>query len=111
MNRRTPGMFILVLMLAVSLALAAGPDEKAKAESCVKAAAGPLGLTLAAVTGTPAAPTAAVPAPLTVARVGKPAPDFEATAFQNGAFKNVKLSDFKGKWVVLCFYPGDFTFV
>ena len=38
-------------------------------------------------------------------------PDFEATAFQNGAFKNVKLSDFKGKWVVLCFYPGDFTFV
>jgi peroxiredoxin len=28
-----------------------------------------------------------------------------------GGFKNVKLSDYKGKWVVLCFYPGDFTFV
>ncbi len=42
---------------------------------------------------------------------GKPAPDFEASAFVNGGFKNVRLSDYKGKWVVLCFYPGDFTFV
>ena len=46
-----------------------------------------------------------------IARVGKPAPDFEASAFVAGGFKNVKLSDYKGKWVVLCFYPGDFTFV
>ncbi len=46
-----------------------------------------------------------------VARVGSPAPDFEATAYVDGAFKNVKLSDYKGQWVVLCFYPGDFTFV
>jgi hypothetical protein len=46
-----------------------------------------------------------------VARVGKPAPDFEASAYADGGFKNVKLSDYKGKWVVLCFYPGDFTFV
>lgn len=45
------------------------------------------------------------------ARVGKPAPDFEASAFFAGGFKNIKLSDFRGKWVVLCFYPGDFTFV
>ncbi len=45
------------------------------------------------------------------AKVGKPAPDFEAGAFIDGGFKNVKLSDYKGKWVVLCFYPGDFTFV
>jgi len=45
------------------------------------------------------------------ARVGKPAPDFEANAFLAGGFKNIKLSDFRGKWVVLCFYPGDFTFV
>ena len=43
--------------------------------------------------------------------VGKPAPDFEATAFHEGAFKNIKLSSFKGQWIVLCFYPGDFTFV
>ena len=46
-----------------------------------------------------------------LAKVGKPAPDFEANAYANGSFSNVKLSDFKGKWVVLCFYPGDFTFV
>ncbi len=45
------------------------------------------------------------------ARVGKPAPNFEATAYVNGGFTNVKLSDYKGQWVVLCFYPGDFTFV
>lgn len=46
-----------------------------------------------------------------VARVGKPAPDFEANAYVDGGFKNVKLSDYRGRWVVLCFYPGDFTFV
>jgi hypothetical protein len=45
------------------------------------------------------------------ARVGKPAPDFESSAFFEGGFKNIKLSDYKGKWVALCFYPGDFTFV
>jgi hypothetical protein len=46
-----------------------------------------------------------------IARVGKPAPDFEASAYVDGGFKNIKLSDYKGKWVALCFYPGDFTFV
>jgi len=46
------------------------------------------------------------------ARVGKEAPDFEASAYIEGTgFKNVKLSDYRGKWVLLCFYPGDFTFV
>jgi len=45
------------------------------------------------------------------AQVGKPAPDFEANAFFEGGFKNVKLSDYKEQWVVVCFYPGDFTFV
>lgn len=46
-----------------------------------------------------------------LARVGKPAPDFEAAAYFNGGFKNIRLSDYKGQWVVICFYPGDFTFV
>ena len=47
-----------------------------------------------------------------LARVGKEAPDFEATAFVAGqGFKNIRLSDYKGQWIVLCFYPGDFTFV
>jgi hypothetical protein len=41
-----------------------------------------------------------------IAQVGKPAPDFEASAYVDGGFKNIKLSDYKGKWVVLCFYPG-----
>lgn len=44
-------------------------------------------------------------------RVGRPAPLFEAQAYQDGKFTNVKLEDYKGKWVLLCFYPGDFTFV
>lgn len=44
-------------------------------------------------------------------RVGMKALDFEATAYVDGEFKNIKLSDYAGKWVTLCFYPGDFTFV
>ncbi len=44
-------------------------------------------------------------------QVGKPAPDFTAPAYHKGKFTSVKLSDYLGKWVVLCFYPGDFTFV
>ncbi len=43
--------------------------------------------------------------------VGKPAPDFEAPAYYKGEFTTVKLSDYLGRWVLLCFYPGDFTFV
>ncbi len=43
--------------------------------------------------------------------VGKKAPDFKADAVVNGEFKEVKLSDYKGKYVVLFFYPMDFTFV
>lgn len=47
-----------------------------------------------------------------LATVGKEAIDFEANAFiANVGFKPVKLSEYKGKWIVLCFYPGDFTFV
>ncbi len=48
---------------------------------------------------------------MTTARVGQKAPDFEAPSYYRGAFTNVKLSDHLGKWVLLCFYPGDFTFV
>jgi len=44
-------------------------------------------------------------------RVGKKAPDFTAAGYQKGGFLNVNLSDYIGKWVLLCFYPGDFTFV
>ena len=44
-------------------------------------------------------------------KVGQKAPDFTAPAYHKGKFISVKLSDYLGKWVVLCFYPGDFTFV
>lgn len=44
-------------------------------------------------------------------KVGQKAPDFTAPAYHNGKFVSLKLSDYVGKWVVLCFYPGDFTFV
>ncbi len=47
----------------------------------------------------------------TMIMVGRKAPDFSAPGYHDGKFVNVKLSDFQGKWVVLCFYPGDFTFV
>ncbi|OQX09384.1 MAG: peroxiredoxin [Desulfobulbaceae bacterium A2] len=43
--------------------------------------------------------------------VGRKAPDFTAPGYHNGKFVQVKLSDYLGKWVLLCFYPGDFTFV
>jgi peroxiredoxin (alkyl hydroperoxide reductase subunit C) len=77
-------------------------------DGCVKPAAGPL-------VGPPV-PTEESPSKevttLTIARAGKEAPDFEATAYIRGrGFQNVKLSDYRGQWVVLCFYPGDFTFV
>ena len=43
--------------------------------------------------------------------VGKKAPEFKADAVVNGDFKTVSLSDYKGKYVVMFFYPLDFTFV
>ena len=44
--------------------------------------------------------------------IGQPAPQFVAPAVVDGGdFKDINLADFKGKWVVLFFYPLDFTFV
>ena len=44
--------------------------------------------------------------------VQKKAPDFKAQAVMaDGSIKEIKLSDYKGKWVVVFFYPLDFTFV
>ena len=40
-------------------------------------------------------------------QIQKPAPDFAGTAVMNGDFKDIKLSDYKGKYVVLFFYPLD----
>ena len=83
------------------------PEPK---DSCVQPAKGPI----SASSNEPkeeAISTAQERSAIMTARVGKPAPDFEASAFFEGGFKNIKLSDYKGKWVVICFYPGDFTFV
>ena len=44
-------------------------------------------------------------------RVGQKAPDFTATAVVDQEFETIKLSDYRGKYVVLFFYPLDFTFV
>ena len=79
-------------------------------EGCVKPTRGPI------LPALPPLPAGAIPTPQEatkmLARVGKEAIDFEATAFIEGVgFQPVKLSDYKGKWIVLCFYPGDFTFV
>jgi alkyl hydroperoxide reductase subunit AhpC len=44
--------------------------------------------------------------------MNQPAPDFSGVmAYQNGEFKKISLSDYKGKWLVFFFYPRDFTFV
>jgi len=78
-------------------------------DSCVKPARGPI-VPQSAPQGTQL--TMAPEVKKMYARVGQEAPDFEANAFVAGkGFLPVKLSDYKGKWIVLCFYPGDFTFV
>ena len=78
-------------------------------DSCVQSAGGPL---IAEPVPARKVSLAKEEPRMTIARVGKKAPDFEASAYVVGeGFKNVKLSDYQGQWVVLCFYPGDFTFV
>lgn len=79
-------------------------------DSCVQPAAGPIGMETARESEE--ASSVREEEAMEVAGVGKQAPDFEASAYVSGeGFKNVRLSDHQGQWVVLCFYPGDFTFV
>jgi len=44
---------------------------------------------------------------LLAAQVQEPAPEFRATAVVNGGFKEISLSDYKGRYLVLFFYPLD----
>ncbi len=77
-------------------------------EGCVKAARGPI----AAAENASATEPVQREVTMQRAQVGHEAPDFEANAFVAGAgFKPIRLSEYRGKWIVLCFYPGDFTFV
>ncbi|MBN1367475.1 MAG: redoxin domain-containing protein [Dehalococcoidales bacterium] len=78
-------------------------------DSCVKPVKGPI--IKPSDAASPASPAIKEDKRMT-ARVGQEAPDFEASSFIAGkGFSPIKLSDYKGKWIVLCFYPGDFTFV
>lgn len=44
-------------------------------------------------------------------RVGEAVPDFEFQVYHNDEIKQMTLSALRGKWIVLCFYPADFTFI
>ena len=46
-----------------------------------------------------------------MAKIGQKVTEFEVSAYYNNDIKKIKLSDYKGKWVVLLFYPADFTFI
>ena len=75
---------------------------------CARPTGGPVGETVEETEPTEKITAKEAPA---IIKVGQKAPDFSAPAYFQGKFVNVKLSEFLGKWVVLCFYPGDFTFV
>jgi len=85
------------------------PEAVPAEDACVQPARGPI--SAPSPDNGAAAPPTPKEKPQVIARAGQPALDFEATAYQEGGFKPVKLSDYKGQWIVLCFYPGDFTFV
>ena len=75
---------------------------------CARPTGGPVGETVDEEPTTEAKP---IKERSPMIKVGKKAPDFAAPAYQQGKFVSVKLSEYLGKWVLLCFYPGDFTFV
>jgi peroxiredoxin (alkyl hydroperoxide reductase subunit C) len=88
------------------------PEEAAMGEEmevgCARPTGGPVG-------GSPEAvqteKTAIVKEVRSMIQVGRKAPDFAAPAYHQGKFVSVRLSEYLGKWVLICFYPGDFTFV
>ena len=86
-------------------------SDKEEDRGCVQPAAGPL-VDAGGAEPRGAEGAAEEEARMVTARVGREAIDFEANAWVEGkGFETVKLSDYRGKWIVLCFYPGDFTFV
>ncbi len=75
---------------------------------CARPTGGPVG---ESVDGQAVTETSPAKERAPMVQIGKKAPDFVAPAYQQGKFISVKLSEYLGKWVLLCFYPGDFTFV
>lgn len=43
--------------------------------------------------------------------IGQPVPDLSAQAFHHEDLKTIRVSDYRGRWLVLIFYPADFTFI
>ena len=77
---------------------------------CARPTGGPVGET-AEETAPKGEPTPIKKEAAPMIKVGRKAPDFVAPAYHKGKFVSVKLSEYLGKWVLICFYPGDFTFV
>jgi len=44
-------------------------------------------------------------------KIGEKVPDFELDAYHGDEIKKIRLSEYRGKWLVMIFYPADFTFV
>jgi hypothetical protein len=82
-----------------------------KPQGCARVTGAVLGAPPPATPGPPEAPQTTGKEVAMTARVGQKAPDFNAPAYFKGSFTNVQLSTHFGKWILLCFYPGDFTFV
>ena len=76
-------------------------------EGCVRPVGGPIVDKKAEAPQSTSNPREAI----MTARIGQPAPDFQANGHLKDKFQTFQLSQFKGQWIVLCFYPGDFTFV
>lgn len=76
---------------------------------CARPTGGPVGETAAET------PETTTPQPKkeggAMIMVGQKAPDFNAPGYHKGKFISLSLSEYIGQWVLLCFYPGDFTFV
>ncbi len=78
---------------------------------CARPTGGPVGESQGVETDEAEESTTLTKEVASMIKVGKKAPDFTAPGYQAGKFISTKLSDYLGKWVLLCFYPGDFTFV
>ena len=81
--------------------------EELKA-GCARPTGGPVGEPAPEREAPPEKPTKEV---TRMIQVGRKAPDFSAPGYHKGKFVNMTLSEHLGKWILLCFYPGDFTFV
>jgi hypothetical protein len=84
--------------------------EELKA-GCARPTGGPVGEPVPGENVTETHETKTMKEAQSMIKVGQKAPDFSAPGYQKGKFINVTLSENLGKWVLLCFYPGDFTFV